>query len=353
MKGVVIVAGGSSTRFGKDKLNQAIMGKTVLQWCVDAFVGIVDKIVVVGKVAQGCLFAEGGNTRSQSVQNGLALLHDCDIVAVHDGARPFVSRQLIEQLFAEAQMHGSAVPCLPVSDTLWNKNPLAVANRDDFVTVQTPQVFDCKQLLEAFAKASQSYTDESSLYFAHFGRVHFVPGERNNTKITYPGDVPNYRVGIGYDVHQLVDGNGVILGGVTIPFNKKLLGHSDADVLVHAVCDAVLSAGGHKDIGHQFPVDDDTYLGADSMVLLSKCVSLAVKSGYSVVNLSAVVMAEQPKLAPHLDQMRQNLASVLGISVGNVNLSATTTETLGIVGQGKGIACSATILLSAQTQINT
>ena len=345
MKGAVIVAGGSSTRFGTDKLDQLLFGKSVLAHSVDAFVGIADKIVVVGKQVDGCLYADGGQTRSQSVQNGLAMLVGCDIVAVHDGARPFVTRQLVQRLFCQAEIHGSAVPSLPVTDTLWQVDDAQPVDRQRFATVQTPQVFNYDQLVQAFGHATQSYTDESSLYFATYGKVNFVQGDTTNTKITYQSDLPQYRVGVGYDVHQLVDGNGVILGGVTIPFDKKLLGHSDADVLAHAVCDAVLSASGHKDIGHQFPVDDDAYLGADSMVLLSKCISLALESGYCVVNLSAVVMAEQPKLYPHIDQMAQNLAKVLGVAPTCVNLSATTTETLGIVGQGKGIAAQATVLL--------
>ena len=348
MKCAVIVAGGSSTRFGNDKLNMPLFDKTVLQNTVDVFRPIVDQIVVVGAHVDGTTFAEGGQTRFLSVQNGLnAVDKNCQFVAIHDGARPFVSKNLVAKLFTEAQKNGSAIPSLPVTDTVWNlANVAQVVNRDSLKSVQTPQVFRFDLISHAFANAThQNYTDESTLFYDVFGQVNFVDGERANVKITYPQDLPTFRIGNGFDVHAFCDGEFVILGGVKIPFNKKLKGHSDADVLAHAICDGVLSASNNRDIGVQFPDTDDKYLGANSMDLLATCVQIAKNSGFEVVNVSAVIICQAPKLAPHIPQMASNIAKVLGIDVSCVNLSATTTEKLGALGNGDGIAVESTVLL--------
>ena len=348
MKCAVIVAGGSSTRFGNDKLNMPLFDKTVLQNTVDVFRPIVDQIVVVGAHVDGTTFAEGGQTRFLSVQNGLnAVDKNCQFVAIHDGARPFVSKNLVTKLFVEVQKNGSAIPSLPVTDTVWNlANGAQVVNRDSLKSVQTPQVFRFDLISHAFTNAThQNYTDESTLFYDVFGQVNFVDGERANVKITYPQDLPTFRIGNGFDVHAFCDGEFVILGGVKIPFNKKLKGHSDADVLAHAICDGVLSASNNRDIGVQFPDTDDKYLGANSMDLLATCVQIAKNSGFEVVNVSAVIICQAPKLAPHIPQMASNIAKVLGIDVSCVNLSATTTEKLGALGNGDGIAVESTVLL--------
>lgn len=349
MRSAVIVAAGNSSRFGRDKLQTVLLDQSVLQRSVDAFCGIADEIIVVGDwQIDGVKVVSGGETRSQSVQNGLAAVSkESTVVAVHDGARPFVSRNLVQKLFEEAEKFDSAVPFLPVSDTLWQKGEKTCPqNRSEFCVVQTPQVFCTEKLCKAFETANKCYTDESSLYFEVFGVVHFVEGEYSNKKVTVPSDLPDFRVGVGFDVHAFGDGDGVILGGVKIPYCKKLLGHSDADVLAHAVCDAVLSASGNRDIGVQFPDTDDKYLGADSLQLLAQCVCLAENHGFVVKNVSAVVVCQQPKLSLHIPQMAQNLAKILKISPSCVNLSATTTEKLGALGNGDGIAVQAQALLA-------
>lgn len=354
MKSAVIVAAGESTRFGADKLNMLLLDKSVLQRSVDAFYGIADEIIVVGRKIDGAKYARGGATRSESVFSGLQQVSpDCTVVAIHDGARPFVSRALVQKLFAEAELHGSAVPRLCVTDTLWQQqNTLAPCNRSEFFTVQTPQVFNFAQISQAFARSQTPHTDESTLFFETFGAVHFVEGEPTNRKITVQSDLPNFRIGAGFDVHAFGNCdengvNGVILGGVLIPFAKKLVGHSDADVLAHAICDAVLSASNNRDIGVQFPDTDPAYLGANSLDLLSRCVEIAAAHGYAVQNVSAVVICQQPKISPHIPQMAQNLARVLKISPTCVNLSATTTEGLGALGNGDGIAVQAQALLAS------
>lgn len=350
MKSVIIVAAGSSTRFGENKLNVKIGGKTVLEKSVDVFRGIADEIIVVGDYAfDGVTTVKGGSTRFESVQNGLAAVSpDSEIVAVHDGARPFVSRELAVKLFEECERFGSAVPCLAVTDTVWRNTQgvLSQPKRDDLFTVQTPQVFNTAKLRYAYANADRRYTDESGLYYAVYGEVHFVDGERGNIKITYKEDLPDYRIGAGYDVHAFGEGSGVVLGGTVIPYDKKLVGHSDADVLAHAICDAVLSASGNRDIGCQFPDTDPKYKGANSLKLLETCVMLAKKSGYSVVNVSAVIICQQPKMSPYIGEMSANLAKVLQIEASEVNLSATTAEGLGTIGNGDGIAVTAQALLS-------
>lgn len=360
MKSAIIVAAGESTRFGTDKLNMPLLESNVLQRSVNAFAGIADEIIVVGRKIDGAKYAEGGSTRTQSVASGLRQVSpQCTVVAIHDAARPFVSRALVQKLFDEALRYGSAVPRLPVTDTIWRNGQaaqLVVCNRSEFFTVQTPQVFNFAQISQAFAASSATHTDESTLFFEAFGAVHFVDGETSNRKITVPADLPQFRIGAGFDVHAfgaptVQNPPGVILGGVHIPYEKILVGHSDADVLAHSICDAVLSASGNRDIGVQFPDTDPAYLGANSLELLSRCVQLASSCGYAVQNVTAVVVCQQPKIAPHIPQMAQNLAQVLKILPSCVNISATTTERLGALGNGDGIAVQAQALLAAVTPV--
>lgn len=347
----VIVAGGTSQRYGeKNKLTETFFDKSVLQHSVDAFVGLVDEIIVVGDYnIDGVKCVKGGETRFQSVRNGLAVIdEDCDVVAVHDGARPFVSRKLIEDLLNRAlSTSHSAVPCIPSVDATWatSDNPRPLYD-ERVVCVQTPQCFNYSMLAAAFATASNpTYPDESALFYEKYGKVNFVQGQVFNRKVTYFGDCPEYKVGVGFDVHAFGQGNGVILGGVTIPFDKKLVGHSDADVLAHAISDAVLSASDNKDIGRQFPDTDNKYKGANSMELLRSCVKLAHENSYEVLNVSAVVICQQPKIAPYIDEMSANLSQVLNVPQSCVNLTATTTERLGALGNGDGIAVQAQALL--------
>lgn len=351
MKSAVIVAGGNSVRYGSNKLNQDLLGFSVLQRSVQAFLPIVDEVIVVGAQVDGTVYAPAGDTRSKSVRNGLAAVSKgCTLVAIHDAARPFVSSALISELFAQAEIEGNAIPAIPVTDTIWQQTDmgLSLQNRSQLTAVQTPQVFSFEQITHAFEVNGGDFADESSLYYAVYGKLNFCQGQRSNVKITLPGDLPAFRVGNGFDVHPFGEGNGVILGGVTIPFDKKLVGHSDADVLCHALCDAILSASGNKDIGHQFPDTDQAYRGADSTKLLGRCVQLAAKGGFEVVNVSAVVVCQQPKISPHEQDIVLSLAKVLGIALSCVSISATTTEKLGALGNGDGIACEATALLACR-----
>ena len=347
----IIVASGISERYGKNnKLTEEFFCKSVLQHSIDAFYGLVDEIILVGDYEiEGVKCVKGGSTRYQSVRNGLAAVSvDTDVVGVHDGARPFVSRTLVNSLFQHAALtRHSAVPCVVPTDAMWSTagacRPL---RKEDVVCVQTPQCYNYKMLTEAFSSAKlDNYPDESSLFYERFGEVKFQQGEVSNKKITYNGDSPEYKVGIGFDVHAFTEGNGVILGGVTIPCDRKLLGHSDADALCHAISDAVLSASNNKDIGRQFPDTDPQYKGANSIELLRSCVELAKRNNYEVFNVSAVVICQAPKIAPYIDLMSVNLSDALKIPQSCVNISATTTEHLGALGNGDGIAVQAQALL--------
>ena len=255
MRYAIIVAGGKATRYGKDKLNSQLVGKTVLSHSVDVFKTVADVVVVVGRYLDGTLFAEGGATRFESVKNGFSLLpNDAQgVVAIHDGARPFITRQFVERLYEQAEERSSAVPSLSLTDTIYKKNEYGVGknqhrvekcDRNALFSVQTPQVFDVEKLRYAIGNATDDYHDESSLYLDTYGEVNFVEGLRSNVKLTFQSDLPEYKIGVGYDVHPFTDGEFVLLGGVKIPLNKKLQGHSDADALCHAICDAVLSASG-------------------------------------------------------------------------------------------------------------
>lgn len=349
MKSAVIVAAGSSSRFGKNKLEEEILNATVLERSVSAFYGIADEIIVVGECnLPNVKCVKGGDTRFLSVQNGLnAVSPNCDVVAVHDGARPFVSKELVTKLYERAIAYDSAVPTTPVTDTVWsNEAELCPVNRDALIAAQTPQCFNYKMLLEAFKKAEdKSFTDESALFWKTYGSVNLYHGEPTNKKVTYAGDLPHFRIGVGFDVHAFGEGDFVTLGGVKIPFNKRLIGHSDADVVCHAICDAILSASGNKDIGHLFPDTDPKYAGADSTKFLTDCAYKAKTCGFEICNVSAAVICQEPKIAPHIDTMAERIANALGIAPSCVNITATTTERLGALGQGDGIAAQAEALL--------
>ena len=349
MRYAIVVAAGSASRFGKDKVGEQLLGKSVLAHSVDILREIADTVVVVGRHVDGTVFAEGGQTRFQSVCNGLYALpqHAQGVVAIHDGARPFITRQFVEMLFVEAEQHGSAVPSLSITDTMYRKNGHGVEkiDRNTLFSVQTPQVFDLNKLRLAMERATGDYPDESTLFVDTYGDVHFVEGLRCNTKVTYTEDLPQFKIGVGFDVHPFEEGNFVVLGGVKIQFSHKLKGHSDADALCHAICDAVLSASGNRDIGHQFPDTDPRYKGADSTKLLARCVELAKESGYEVVNVSAVVICQEPKISPYIEKMAEILSKILKISHSCVNITATTTEHLGALGNGDGIAVSSQALL--------
>ena len=373
MKGVAIIAAaGKGERAHADKVWIKIAGKTVLERAAEPFFSCptVDAVILVVAEAHEeeakalfagreipCFVVVGGATRSESVARALKkateLFGDEDaVVAVHDGARPYVTRELIARSMTLAAAKGSAVPALPCSDSLRKvdgEGSKAIP-REEIVRVQTPQCFSLRALVKAYSYGEEA-TDDATLYERHIAPITLTEGDENNIKITYLSDIykDNFsRVGVGYDVHPLRAGRLLILGGVKIPHDKGLDGHSDADVLTHAIMDALLTAAGLPDIGHLFPPDDPAYEGADSVLLLKEVMRRVKEAGFTPRNIAATILAEKPKLAPHLPVMEEVIAKVTGLKKGEVTFAATTTEKLGIIGEEKGIAAEAIALLSRE-----
>ena len=378
----VLVAAGSSTRMGFDKLSFDLGGETVLHRSIRAFAQcpLVDEIILVAgsnrafaqqqaaDCAKPVCVVAGGATRAESAKNGV-LAASGALVAVHDAARPFVSQQVITAALEAAARCGAAAPAVPVKDTI--KAAVrgsgktvpescfvhATPDRSTLYAVQTPQCFDRAAYLAALeeldAEKARLVTDDCSL-FELTGR----PGQRTqgddaNLKITTREDLPRpeqkeehkMRIGHGYDVHRLVEGRKLILGGVEVPFEKGLLGHSDADVLAHAVMDAVLGAAALGDIGQHFPDNDPVYSGADSLKLARRVAEILKEHGFRIENIDATLLCQRPKLAPHIPAMRRNLADAFGLPVDAVSVKATTEEHLGFTGEGLGIAAHAVALI--------
>ena len=379
--GAVIVAAGNSTRMGgiKSKVLEPLCGRPVLHYSLSAFCACeeISEIVVVCREEDMAKFqaavdqftaqhpgarkislTPGGATRQDSVFLGVrALSEGLSYLVIHDGARPLVSREVISTVCADAVEFGAATAAVPSIDTckLGADFVEETPPREKLFAVQTPQAFDRDLYLYALEKAKQdgkTYTDDCQLLEAAGGRVRLSKGDSKNRKLTTPEDFliaeallkggsRSMRVGYGYDVHRLVEGRRLILGGVDIPFEKGLLGHSDADVLAHAIADALLGAAALGDIGHLFPDNDPRFEGADSLKLLSEVCALLRGHGFEIGNIDGTVIAQRPKLAPHILQMRENLAAACGISVGQISVKATTEEKLGFTGAEEGIAASA------------
>ncbi|MEG2929776.1 MAG: 2-C-methyl-D-erythritol 2,4-cyclodiphosphate synthase [Oscillospiraceae bacterium] len=362
----VIVAGGSGTRIGFDKMLYVIDGKAVVERSVAAFSenSYVDEIVVVageniarvtalchgyGKVVS---VVRGGTTRAQSVLKGIGQLKGSGIVAIHDGARPFVSERVICEAVEAAALCGAAVPCVRVKDTIKRGQEdfvLGSLDRNTLFITQTPQVFD----LDKYRTNVQNFfdtdiTDDAQLFEKAGAAVKITRGEYENYKITTIDDLKKeniMRIGHGYDVHKLVSGRKLILGGVEIPYEKGLLGHSDADVLLHAVMDSLLGALALGDIGKHFPDTEEEYKGADSLKLLIHVGELLRQNNASVGNIDATILCQSPKLAKHIPAMRENIAKALGTCVQRVSVKATTEEGLGFTGEGLGISAHCVCLL--------
>ena len=377
----VLVAAGSSTRMGFDKLSFDLGGETVLRRSIRAFeqCPLVDEIVLVaGKnrayveaQAKDCRkpvrVVQGGATRAESAKNGVLAARGA-FVAVHDAARPFVSEAVIADVIAAAKRCGAAAPAVPVKDTVkravrgdgktvpadcWVED---TPDRSTLYAVQTPQCFDRAAYLSALDALDEAkarlVTDDCSLFELTGHPVQLTQGDYANLKITTREDLPRpekkentMRIGHGYDVHRLVEGRKLILGGVEIPYEKGLLGHSDADVLAHAVMDAVLGAAALGDIGKHFPDTAAEYAGADSLVLARRVNEILHENGWKIENIDSTILCQKPKLAPHIPAMREKLAEAFGLPVDAVSVKATTEEHLGFTGEGLGIAAHAVALI--------
>ncbi len=313
------------------------------------------------RLDRGWRVVAGGRERQHSVANALAAVPAAsEIILVHDGARPLVAPATVGAAVAAARDHGAAVVAVPVKDTIKTVDAggciVATLERSTLWAMQTPQAFAAGLLRAAYAAAARDgvlATDDAALVERLGHKVKIVPGSYGNLKITTPEDLATarallgsegqsmQRIGTGYDVHRLVAGRPLILGGVDIPCERGLAGHSDADVLLHAVKDALLGAAALGDIGRHFPDSDPAYKGISSLKLLAIVGEKLAAAGWRVHNIDAVIIAEKPKLAPHIPAMNANIAATLGIAAGQVNVKATTTEGLGFAGRGEGIAAQA------------
>ncbi len=433
---VLIAAAGFGKRMGGQVAKQyrELGGMPVLSRTIAAFErhALIDSIYIIGQAEQldYCRRATvepygfskvralvaGGKQRQDSVRQGLCALGSEQLILIHDGARPFVTAEIITQTIEAAAEHGAAAAAVPVKDTIKvvqaaaDGTPQAFCDTPDrsrLYQIQTPQGFLRPVIEAAFenAYAQGFYGTDDAVLVERTGRtVVPVMGDYRNIKLTTaedmavgeailqtmqewqkpsqedglpPHDTPpsraeykvecrakenemsgqtsqrpwEYRMGTGFDVHQLVEGRKLILGGVEIPWQKGLLGHSDADVMVHAVMDALLGAAALGDIGRHFPDSDEAYRGADSLKLLEKVVGLLQSNSFMPVNVDATIIAQRPKIAPHIPQMRKNLAGILWPDLSEeeavlrVNIKATTTEQLGFCGREEGIASQAAVCL--------
>ena len=378
----VLAAGGSGTRMGagKNKVLLSLCGIPVLCRSISLFENLIDEMVVVYRESDApdirrlidaaqpsfpVKLVPGGNTRQHSVLNGLKALpaKEDDIVLVHDAARCITPRTVIEEVIQSCIVHGSGVPGIPAVNTMKyvgdNGFVLSTADRSCLYEIQTPQAFRCKPLLDAYLTAEAgrfSATDDASV-MEHAGfPVHITKGSKMNLKITEKEDIPLaesfiarqaglFRIGTGYDVHRFADGRRLVLCGVDIPHTKGLLGHSDADVALHALMDAMFGAAALGDIGKHFPDSDEAYKGISSLVLLQETYGKVQDAGYTLVNADITIVAQKPKIGPFIPEMISTVSRAIGCSSEQISIKATTTEKLGFEGREEGISAQAVCML--------
>jgi 2-C-methyl-D-erythritol 4-phosphate cytidylyltransferase/2-C-methyl-D-erythritol 2,4-cyclodiphosphate synthase len=365
---VIIVAAGRGTRMGGEvpKQWQILAGKPVLAHTVAAFAGLPVVVVIhpddrARAEGLGVRLVEGGATRDASVLAGLKALEGTGTtrVLIHDGARPLVSPALVQRLIAALDSHDGAAPALAVTDALWRGAAGLVSgtvDRAGLYRAQTPQAFRFAPILAAHLAHTGAALDDVEVARAAGLDVAIVEGEETNLKLTFPGDFAraeailkgramDVRLGNGYDVHAFCDGDHVWLCGVKVPHGKGLLGHSDADVGMHALTDAIYGALAEGDIGRHFPPSDPQWKGAASHIFLSHAIALARSRGYDLGNCDVTLVCERPKIGPHALAMQAELARIMGVDAGRVSVKATTSERLGFTGREEGIAALATATL--------
>ncbi len=366
----VLACGGESRRMGRNKLLIDLCGKSCIRRSAEALAACpdIEKIIVAAPrtlwdtysrelagISTPIVFSEAGATRSESVKNAAALA-DGDIILIHDGARPLVSAAEVNDSIEDAFRYGSSVVCTPLKDTVRfsDGEKSFCPSRENLFTVRTPQTFSVALYRAALENAPGDFTDDSQLIDALGITPHITEGSYRNIKLTTEDDIAlarqylggnTLRIGHGYDVHRLAEGRDLILGGVKIDWNKGLLGHSDADVLVHAVMDSILGAASMGDIGKLFPDSDPAYSGADSLKLLEEVSSRIRAAGFDIENIDATVIAQAPKISPYIHKMTENISRAAGIAPECVSVKATTEEGLGFSGREEGVSAHAVCLL--------
>lgn len=380
----VIVAGGSGTRFGAElpKQYQTIGGKPMILRTIEAFQqcdGLQGICVVIGADHQSLFesirtvnvdFCTGGDTRNQSVFNGLKFfskLEPEDVILIHDAARPFVSPALIKEAAQTARTNKACTLATRVIDTLKYESG-AYVDRDNLWQIQTPQAFHYGLIKQAHEQAHEQaspdtqWTDDTSMVEALGHKVHFIESSTDNFKITTSDDLKKAermlstyetRTGTGFDVHAFdteTAADSVRIGGIDIPHGKKLKGHSDADVALHTITDALLGAIGEGDIGLHFPPSDDQWKGKDSAFFLQKAVDMLGDKDGKIVNIDLTIICEAPKLGAYRDQIRARVAEICAVDRSRVNIKGTTTEKLGFTGRGEGIAAQAVVNVKVRAE---
>jgi 2-C-methyl-D-erythritol 4-phosphate cytidylyltransferase / 2-C-methyl-D-erythritol 2,4-cyclodiphosphate synthase len=380
----IIAAGGRGHRLGAAMPKQLLQvgGRSLLQWSVDAFTAhpAISEVIVAlpSDLARnppdwllGVRVVEGGGRRQDSVANAFAVLADAtEIVLVHDAARPFVTAEVISRAIDGAAAHGAAIAAVPVTDTVKRVEAQAAGGvitetlpREEIFLAQTPQAFR-RQVLHAAIVAARSdatATDEAMLAERAGHRVHVVAGDPANVKITTAADLASARsrtaapeagtgrVGVGYDLHRLVEGRPLVLGGVTVPSDRGAHGHSDADVVCHAITDAILGAARAGDIGLHYPDSDPKWKDASSLALLREVVALVRARGLAVQNVDVVVILERPKIGPYRNAIERQLADALDVDVDRVSVKGKTNEGVDAVGRGEAVVAHAVALLTRAT----
>ncbi len=368
----IIVAAGRGTRAGDGTPKQwrKLAGRAVADWTIDRFRGHVDEIVLVLSPedqaawdtyrTRDLILTAGGPDRAASVRNGLAALADRGTtrVLIHDVARPCVSARIIQDVLAALTQQSAAAPGLAVTDALWTGDGTSVTGTQDrggLFAAQTPQGFLYYAIAAAHAAHPGGAADDVEVARAAGLDVAIVPGDPDNIKITRPEDFAraerilgldmDVRLGNGYDVHRFGEGDHVVLCGVKIPHNRGLQGHSDADVGMHAVTDAIYGALAQGDIGQHFPPSDPQWKGAASDIFLRHAVALAGQMGFRISNADCTLVCEYPKIGPHAQAMREEMSKIMGLRADQVSVKATTSERLGFTGRSEGIAALATACL--------
>jgi 2-C-methyl-D-erythritol 4-phosphate cytidylyltransferase/2-C-methyl-D-erythritol 2,4-cyclodiphosphate synthase len=376
----IIVAAGGGKRMGGNLPKQflPLAGRPLLDRSLSAFTGSprIDGIVLAlppslsnevkesyQQVAKVIAVVDGGAERQDSVRNALTVVpEEAEIILVHDAVRPFVSQDLLDRCVELAEEHGAVVPVVPVRDTVkqWNRaeKTLSTRDRSELMLAQTPQGFRAGILRDAYGRAGEEGrkgTDDASLVEGAGYPVIPLPGEEANVKITIPEDLRiaegllrepvDFRIGIGGDAHSLVEGRELWLGGVRIEHERGLLGHSDGDVLLHAIADAIYGALGEADIGQHFPPDRKETEGIASRSIIAHARGRMTERGFGLVGIDAVVVCEEPKMAPLVPAIRATIAGMLSLSEDRVNLKGKTTEGMGFEGRKEGISAWAVALL--------
>jgi 2-C-methyl-D-erythritol 4-phosphate cytidylyltransferase / 2-C-methyl-D-erythritol 2,4-cyclodiphosphate synthase len=374
----LIVAAGKGERAGGGvpKQYRLLGGKPVLRWAVESLIrhpAVQSTRVVIGQGQQELANAalqgldvgatiEGGAERADSVRAGLAMVEG-DAVLVHDAARPFCPSGVVDRLLASLEFHDGAAPVLPVGDTLARvgESIEELVDRGGMVRVQTPQAFRLDRLRAAYERWSgPPPTDETTVVRSAGMKVAGVEGDPALEKLTLPSDFERAeqwlagrlspRTGTGFDVHAFAGEGPIMLGGIKVPHERGLAGHSDADVVLHAITDALLGAAGLGDIGEHFPPSDPRWKGVDSSIFLSRATQLLRARGAIIDHVDCTIVAEAPKIGPHRSAMRARIAGIAGLSIDQVSIKATTTEGLGFTGRREGIAAQAVASIRMESQ---